>query len=252
MAKKRDPIRDNYFTPLERAERTSDFLFYVSAMLSIAALLVDKGAQQVLHDVIQITFIVSVVAYFVIGLAIRLYFSPRAHDMRYQDFVAHAFGAPLVQGQTQGYYNSTVTTVAVRIAAQTLENSFYSKDTVTQMLHFERVKLVVYIVVFVVSLAYRRTDLDLLCVAAQILFSEQLFSRWLRMEWLRGEFEGTFDRLCQLFRSKANLEVASHELAGRYERAKAIAGITLSSRIFVKRQKTTDAGWNEIRMSLAI
>lgn len=252
MAEKNDPIRDQYFKPLERAELASDALFYLSALLSIAALQVDKASHALAHDMVQVAFIVSVVAYFVIGLAIRLYFSPRAHDMRYQDFVAHAFGTPLVHGQSQGYYNSAAPTVAIRIAAQTLENSFYSKDTVGQMLHFERIKLGLYVIIFIVALAYRRTDLDMLGIAAQILFSEQLFSRWLRMEWLRGEFERTFDHLCRLFRSKADLEIAGHELAGRYERAKAIASITLSSRIFEKRQAVTDAGWKEIRASLGL
>ena len=40
--------------------------------------------------------------------------------MRYRDFVAHAFGRPLVKGQTQGYYNTAAASVAARLAAQTL------------------------------------------------------------------------------------------------------------------------------------
>jgi hypothetical protein len=251
MPNREDAFADTYFRPLERAERANDCLFYASAALSIMALLVDKSIGPV-HDLVQIAFIASVVFYFAIGLAVRLYFSPRANDVRYRDFVAHAFAQPMMQGYSEGYYNSQAPNVAVRFAAQTLENSLYSKDTVTQMLHFERLKLAAYVIVFVVALAYRRTDIDLLGVAAQILFSEQIFSRWLRMEWLRQQFEATFERLCELFRGRADLEVAGHELTGRYERAKAIAGISLSPRIFFKRQALNDAEWANIRTRLGL
>jgi hypothetical protein len=75
-----DPIGEKYFKPLEIAERCSDISFYVAALLSFAALLVEKPDHPVVYDFVQIAFVMAVLFMFVVGIAIRLYWRPNAED----------------------------------------------------------------------------------------------------------------------------------------------------------------------------
>jgi hypothetical protein len=162
------------------------------------------------------------------------------------------FGVPLSHEQTTGYYNSSISGDYNRIAAQLLENSLYSKDTALAMAKVERTKIVIYIIIWLLVALNRGSDLAAVVVVAQIVFSEQLLSRWFGLEWLRREFERTYDELFRLLHSKAKLKVVVLEILGRYEFAKATAGITLSSHVFEKRSPATDAEWARIKKLLEL
>lgn len=136
------------------------------------------------------------------------------------------------------------------MVSQLLENSFYSKDTSLHMARFERVKIFVYVVVWLVCVLNRSADLAALAIAAQILFSEQILSRWLRLEWSRMQYERIYDEAFHLLRTETDLEVVGFDLLGRYEVAKATSGITLSQKIFERRQSFTDTEWKATRQLL--
>jgi hypothetical protein len=250
--KKIDPVGEQYFEPLRVAELIVDILFYVSAAFSILALFADRTSRPVLYSVVQIGFALSVVALFVGSLAIRLYFSPRAQKRRYEDFLAHAFATPLSHQQTTRYYNNSAKTVPLRISAQVLENCLYTKSTASRMVTMERIKIVVYVVIWILIALIRSIDLGIVGVAAQIVFSEQILSRWLRLEWIRLKCESVFDDLFQVIKSGADLELQAVRLLGEYEIAKAIAGITLSTRLFERNQGRVDREWAQIRTTLGI
>jgi hypothetical protein len=181
-----------------------------------------------------------------------LYFSPRAQKRRYEDFLSHAFGTALSHRQTTKYYNNSATATPNRIAAQVLENSFYSRDTSSSMATEERFKIAVYVLIWIIAVLNRSTDLSAIGVAAQIVFSEQVISRWLRIEWLRLKCEALFDELFQLIKSGTSLEVASVKVLGEYEIVKATAAITLSTRLFKRNEERTTREWAEIRKTLGI
>jgi len=247
-----DPIGARYFRPLTIADLAADVLFYVSAALSLVVPLIEQPAYPKLYSVTQIAFAISVIAMFVISLAIRLYFAPRAQVRRYQDFLAHAFGKPLSYQQTSGYYNNAATTVPRRIAAQVLENSFYSSDTLSQMSTIERIKIALYVLLYILVIFNRNTDLATIGVAAQIVFSEQIVSRWLRLEWLRRECERTYDDVYRQLQSKGQMDAFSIESLGRYEIAKATAALSLSSRIFERSAERMNAEWARIGATLGL
>src|SRR6266404_4135071 len=71
---KSDPVRTRFFIPVERAEKWSDWLFYVGVPLSIAALFVHRESHPVCYTVLFILFAVDVLALFIVGTAIKLYF----------------------------------------------------------------------------------------------------------------------------------------------------------------------------------
>jgi hypothetical protein len=205
-----------------------------------------------MFSIVQIGFILSVVALFVVTLTIRLHFSPRAQTKRAVDFLSHAYGTPLSHEQTERYYNNSATTVPARIAAQVLENSFYSKDTASEMVRNERIKISCYVTLWIIAMLSRSTPLTTLAIVAQIMFSEQILSRWLRIEWFRIKCDKIFDDLYRLFQRKDDLEICAVELLVEYETVKATAGIQLSTNMFERNTDRTTREWQKIRHKLGI
>lgn len=250
-----DPIRARYYDAVELADKSSDWLFYVGAVLSIVALLVEKSAHPIVYDWVLILFAVAVVALFAIGIVSRLYLTPRAEDKRRQDFFGSACGVSLTHEKTDGYYNNDFVEPIKRMAAQVLENSHFSKAVALRMAKFERAKVAIYALIWLICLLNRQTDLGIVVAASQAVFSEQVVSRWLRLEWLRMRFEKTYDDVYRLFHSKPaapKFNAMTLESLGMYETAKANGAITLSSRVFHQLNAELSAEWERIKVELKI
>jgi hypothetical protein len=250
-----DPIRARYYDAVELADKASDWLFYVGAALSIGTLLVKREAHPTAYDWLLIFFAIAVVALFAIGLASRLYLTPRAEDKRRQDFFSSACGVSLTHDKTVGYYNNDFTEPIKRMAAQVLENSHFSKAIALRMAKVERAKVIAYALIWLVCLLNRQTDLGIVVAASQAVFSEQVISRWLRLEWLRMRFEKTYEDVYRLFQSKpiaSKFNAMILESLGMYETAKANGAITLSSRVFTEMNDALSIEWDRIRAELHI
>ena len=123
------------------------------------------------------------------------------------------------------------------------------------MARHERIKASAYLLLWLVLLHYRRTDLGWIVAASQAIFSEQILSKWLRLEWLRVRAEKTFDDVFRLFQSRLDeiqFTAGALNSVSMYESAKASASITLSSRIFDDLNPDLSSEWNTIRESLEI
>ncbi|WP_262299009.1 hypothetical protein [Microvirga sesbaniae] len=255
--KRDDPIGREYYSPLKSAEFWSDAAFYIAGALSIAALLVDKATYPRVSDAIQSLFALSVLAIFVSGLAIRLYWSSRARDKRVADFLSNAFGVALIHKQSSGYYNNTQTRPSKRLGAALLENSFFSKTIARGMLPYERTKIALYAAAWILAMLNRATDLALLAAVAQVIFSEQVIARWVRLEWLRTRFEYVYASLYSLIQATSDFESKGYkartiELLLAYETGKAQAGISLSSRLFRKLNPRLSKEWKDISLKLGL
>lgn len=252
-----DPIGPEFYIPLRSAEKVSDAAFYLAGALSIIVLLVDKTSQPKVYGAVQATFAVAVVGIFVSGIVIRTYFASRAHSSRFADFISNAFSVPLVPSPSEGYYNTPAGDPFLRMGASVLENTLFTKSILGRMLRFERLRICVYVLAWLWAAVYRATDLELLAVAAQVLFSEQLLSRWVRMEWLRSRVERLYDDLYALIQStsdRRNKEFRARviETLIRYETSKAQAGLSLSSRVFHKLNPELSNKWRSLCDQLGI
>ncbi|CAJ8754366.1 Uncharacterised protein [Burkholderia pseudomallei] len=241
-----DPIRKRYFDDVELADTATDWLFYVGAVLSVLSLLLDKSAYPRIYDWVQVGFLIDAVVLFVLGQVSRLYLTPRAEDKRRQDFFGRAFDVSLSHEVTDGYYNNDARDPNRKLAAQLLENSLFSKTIALSMARFERIKLLVYAVLWLVCVINRQSDLGVILAASQVVFSEQLVSRWLRLEWLRMRFEKTYDDVYRLFQSRpaaSTFAAMALDSLTSYEAAKSTAGITLSSGTFDKLNPSISNEW---------
>ncbi|MER8376161.1 hypothetical protein [Mesorhizobium sp. M1406] len=235
----------------------SSVIFYLAAALSVAILLIDKQRDPQLYAIVQASFAVSVVAFFISGIVIRTYFAVRAHSSRVADFVSNAFSVPLISSPSKGYYNTTETEPFLRMGMSVLENSLFTKSILRRMLGFERSRVSLYFIVWLWAAFFRTTDLELIAVVAQVLFSEQLVSRWIRMEWLRSRVERLYDDMYALLQSSEPFdgkEFRARVVEGliRYETSKSQAGLSLSTRVFNKMNADLSGKWIDISGQLGV
>jgi hypothetical protein len=250
-----DPIRERFFAAVETAEGASDWLFWAAVALSLASFFAPGSKWAECDQPIQIVFLIVVFVMFALGLALRLYWMPRAEDERRRDFLSNAYAIALTHNQTTGYYNNNQTAPVRRVAANVMENSFFTKSIAGRMAVTERARVGVYTVVLVAVALYRGSDLGLIAIVAQTVLSEVILARWFRIEWLRARSERTYDFLHDLFRQAptgAQFDVKASELYVLYETSKANAGVTLSAAIFEKLNPSLSTEWDDIKRMLNI
>lgn len=251
-----DPIRARYYAALTRAEFWGDCAFWVTAVLSLVVLFVSEKDYPKVFRTLNVAFAVAVFTVFAIGLLTRIYWMPRALHARIQNFFGVAFNAPLTHMQTVGYYNNSQTEPIRRIAAMTMENAFFSKSIALRMLHSERARAAVYVLVYLTALTNRTTEIGLIVGLSQIVFSEQVIVKWIRLEWLRQRCERTYDSLWQLFHSapplKAVFDAQALTALTGYETAKANAAITFPDKLFDKMNASLSTEWDQIRRQLSL
>lgn len=250
-----DPIRERYYRPLEWAGTGSNWLFWLVGVLSIGALVVDRAKDAKAYELVQGVFIIGVLALFALGQAIRLYWTPRAEDKRRDSLLSDAFSVAITHERPTGYYNNEQTNPITRLCASLLEDSFFSKNVVLAMARWERFRMALYVIAWLMALINRSTDLAFGAVVAQAIFSEQIISHWLRLEWLRMRFEKVYDGLYQLIQTTTNFDHDTFRARvvsayGSYETSKGYGGITLSDGVFKKLNPTLSAEWEEIRKTL--
>lgn len=250
-----DPIKDRYFEPVERAERFSRSLFYLVALLSFAVLMVDQKASPAAYDFVQISFAISVIALFVLSTGIRLYWLPRADDGRRADLITSVTGVPLLEARTSDFYVSKETTIIRRLAAHVLQNSLFTKAVCLRMLVAERIKLALYLVLFLIVWHKRSTDPAWTAVAAQVVFSEQLLSLWLRIEWLRTRCERTYESVYAVLQSDSSPHVLYAQAMKwfvYYETSKANAGVVSSESVYNALKSTLEDDWSRVEAALKL
>jgi hypothetical protein len=101
----------------------------------------------------------------------------------------------------------------------------------------------------------RADDLAFPAIAAATIFGEQILMRWLRLEWFRVRSERAYERLRRLFLDGANdREFAAQAIDNFtfYESGKALSAVTLSDRLFRKRNDELSAEWKEVCAQLHI
>jgi hypothetical protein len=168
-----DPISAKYFKPVENAEAASEYLFYVTALVSLAVLFIDKAASPTTYTVVQVIFGVLTVAGISLGLTTKLYWAPRGTDKRISDFVSSAFQVNLTPERTQGYYNNAATDPVRKAGLQLLENCFFTKEIARLMCVRRRVHIAIYGLAWIAVMSYRDASVDFVLVALQVVFSEE-------------------------------------------------------------------------------
>ena len=252
-----DTVGDNYYEPLKKSDAIGTGLFWIISVLSIAMLFIEKSTYPVGYDVIQIIFIISVLIFFLQGQVQSLYLFPRAEDKRRQQLLSNSYDVSLTHENTVGYYNNDQKNPLRRLAASIMESAFFTREIVRNMLLRQRIKTGGYLLIYIIAVFNRSTNLEFLAVAAQAVFSEEIIARWLRMEWLRSRSEQVFDNLNRLFISNKSFsgsvaQSQAIDLFSFYETTKSRAAVLLSSKLFHIHNPRLTEEWENIRRRLGI
>lgn len=252
-----DTVGKNYYKPAQRIDAIGGALFWLVASLSIAILLVDSTAHPLGYRILQIVFIVFAILFFAQGMVQRLYFLPRAEDKRRQELLSNSFGVPLTHEVTVGYYNNDQKEPLNRLAASVMESAFFTENIVRKMLVWQRMKTIGYIIIYIIAVLERSANLELLTIAAQLIFSEEIVARWARMEWLRCRSEKVFENLNGLFTSQQPFSQPATQsrvldLFSLYETTKSTTASILSDSTFQKHNPRLTEEWKQICNRLGI
>jgi hypothetical protein len=199
---------------------------------------------------LQVSFLISVIVLFVLDQATGLYLLPRGADARALDFFSRAYGQTLSHERTNEYYNSAATSPVESIAAQTFENSLFTKEIANRMFRAAIPITGVYLVLWLGAVLYRGTPLTFLATCAQVVFGEQIIAKLLRLFWLKARCEQVFTDLTNIFAAGVqNPTFAARTMMTytKYESAKAVAGITLSSKIFEDVNPRLSITWEHLK-----
>ncbi|WP_085507151.1 hypothetical protein [Thalassobacillus devorans] len=124
----------------------------------------------------------------------------------------------------------------------------------------ERVILGTFLLLFLLAILFRNTELELISILAQTLFASTLISAYLRLEVLHSKNKSIYNCLYDIFlfhsqSTSENDEKLSAKLLDcfvKYESAKAYSGVKQDSKVFLKINPQVTQEWEEIKRSLNI
>jgi hypothetical protein len=248
---------EKYYKPIETIDEWNNRIFWISAILSIVVFFKTQIPWSVLQDLPETLFIATAIIHLVLSVYVRFYLFPVAEHKRRRQLLSDSFAVPLITETTQKYYNNDITPSVARLGANVLENTLFAKNLTDKMAVKERLKVFSYFLVWILALVWRSTNLGLLVIVTQTLFSSEIIENWIRLELLYRETENIYNELYNKFLHKTNLSssdgIASVlDAFATYESIKSMTGVRQLRSIFVTVNPELSKEWDKIREKLEI
>jgi len=248
---------ERYYKPIESLDYLNQWLFWCSALLSILVFFGSQIPWIHLQGLFEELFVVLVLVHLVISLYIRYNLFPIAERKRRQQLLSDSFAVPLISESTQKYYNNEISPSLERLGANVLENALFTKTICSKMAIRERIKILLFFVVWILAILCRSTDLGLLVIITQTLFSSEIVENWIRIEVLSHQTAKIYDEIYNLFLLKVDFDstdgIASIlEKFASYEANKSRTSVILSRSIFLDTNSALSQEWDLIRRKLGI
>jgi len=252
--KKRLDSLDKCYKSIEQFEKLSTVLYWLLFVLSLITLYTNDVD---MNYILSALFIIFTLAFSIANNFLKIYLIPRAENKRRVHLLSNSLGISLDNEKTNAYYNNSINPSFLRLGANVFENSLFAKTVVSKMLVRERIKITLYILLFLVSILYKGANLSAVAIIAQTLFSGEVICKWLYMECLKNENEKIFDGLHNLFLSysdsrKNEFTAQIIDYVVKYESVKSYCGIKQSSKIFFQINSEVSKEWEEIKKKLKI
>lgn len=243
-----------YYDVAKKANTLVNILYLATTAISLS-LLFSSDIPDPFTDYLQTIFVAGVVVLFFANLCTRLYLIPRAEKMRRKQMLSDAFDTSLILEKTSQYYNNEYAPSIMRLGANAMENSYFSKEITSEMLKKTRLLVSAYLTVWFILFTIRETELATLIWITQVVFSGEVIAYWFSQEVIRFRFESVYEQLRAFFHhatdadnSKATATILDAVIS--YESAKASGGILLSTNIFEKLNPRLTQSWEKIRSDL--
>jgi len=247
---------ERHYEPVKMVSDLAVYLYWASIVISIIILYKDSMPYKSWSDIITYLFPVLVVGKFITQNVINLWLLPAAENNRRESMLSDSFGVPLSQDQTNLYYNNKLRPSLDRMALSTMENTYFTKNTLLIMLKRSIIISGAYFLLWFVLLQSRDTSIDWVWIATQTLFSELILLKTLKIGVYYFRVSTIFRELHthHLYKINAsnNTGIAKIiELFTEYETAKAHASLLLSEKIFKKHNPRLTAEWEKLKSGLS-
>ncbi|MDP1442605.1 hypothetical protein [Priestia megaterium] len=241
---------DSYFQKVSNANKWTNLLFWFTVVCSIIILFTDR--QPTINNVINIIFIVATFGYFVFSNWLSLFLLREAQNKRRIHLLSNSLGVRLDDEHTNMYYNNSEEPSIIRLSINVFENSLFTWRVTEEMLKKERIKVLSYVLIWLLLVLIRDINLNFIAVIAQTLFTTGLLINYIKLELLRSSCCQVFNEFRQIFLnngSSISKEVTATllSLVFRYETAVASMGIHLSSTTFHNINPTVTQEWERVK-----
>ncbi|MCH1627208.1 hypothetical protein [Fredinandcohnia quinoae] len=253
MTTERIDTVENYFNRLTRMSKISNILFWMSVICSFAVFFTSNNVG--INSTMNIIFILITILYFTFSNWVSIFLLREAQNKRRTHLLSNSLGVRLDDEETNLYYNNPQSPSLLRLGMNVFENSLFTCRVTEEMAKWERIKVFVYIIIWLLLLLFRETNLNLLSIVAQTIFTTGILVTWIRLEVLRYSSNQIFNELRQVFLAnglkgnrKSNSLILS--LVFRYETTVASMGIHLSSRVFHRINSSVSEEWEKIKKNI--
>lgn len=252
MSERKDTVQ-KYFDKVDVVNCIHNILFWTSAILSI---LIFFSKDLNIESTLNILFILVTILYFTFSSFLSVFLIRHAQDKRRTNFLTDSLGIKLDDEITNEYYNNSQIPSLTRLGVNAFENSLFTMRTSEKMLIKERLKVGIYILLWLILTLVRNTDIYLIAIIGQTLFTSGILIHWLKLEVLSYSCNRIFNDFRQLFISsdinnKENQAIIL-KLVFQYETVKANMGVHMSSKIFFRINKQVSDEWERIKANVGL
>lgn len=246
---------DNYFQPVIKVNKWSGYLFWFSVLCSCLVFFTEKNP--LLNTGINIVFIIINVTYFIISNWVSLSLLREAQSKRRVHLLSDALGVKLDDEQTQLFYNNTQKESLIRLGMNVFENTLFTWRVTEEMVKTERVKVVFYILLFILLMLINGININFISIIAQTVFTTGLIVNGIKLEILRSSCKQLFNEFRQVFlnngtKNSQKVSAILLQLVFRYETTVASMGILTSTKVFDKINPKVSSEWEKVKENLSL
>ncbi|MEK3977349.1 hypothetical protein MKZ20_21705 [Psychrobacillus sp. FSL K6-2684] len=245
----------NHFIPVNTANKWSIGLFWTSVVFSCLVFFTDGN--QLYNNVANIIFIMVSISYFIVSNWVSLFLLREARDKRRVQLLSNALGVKLDDEHTHLYYNNNQKESLVRLGMNAFENSLFTWRVTEEMGKTERIKVVLYLLFFVLITLINGISINFISIIAQTVFTTGLIVNQIRLEILRSSCKHLFAEFRQLFltngtRYSQKFAAILLQLVFKYETTVASMGVHTSTKIFNKINSDVTQEWEKVKKNLSL
>ncbi|WP_341299701.1 hypothetical protein MHB44_14260 [Lysinibacillus sp. FSL H8-0500] len=253
MVEQRVDTLEIYFKRVNLVSNVSNVLFWMSLFFSYVIFFADKNSQ--INTIITIIFIILTILYFIFSNLLSIFLLKEAQNKRRVHLISDSLGTKLDDEETNLYYNNSQTPSIIRLGMNVFENTLFTWRVTEQMVKAERLKVLIYIIIWLSLILIRDINLNLISTIAQTIFTTGLLVSWVKLEVLRCSCDKLFGEFRQLFlingiKNNKKVNALILNLVIRYETTVASMGINLSTKTFKKINPIVTAEWEKIKSNI--
>lgn len=227
-----------------------------STVLSVINILIALGIIIFhLEDNYLIVFIaiIFIVLYFVFELINDFGLKYDAESLRRKNAIEVGFGMDFSNEKTEGYYSNDTPESFQKYILNIFESCFYTNSIVEKMKTHSIIKLIAYVVIFILIIVFF-SDKQIVLLAAEVIFSASLLPKEAKvlvfMHKIKDIYKKMYNALITMGCNDRKTAVCLLSYAIEYESIKAYFNVSLSERLYKRMHSELETSFEEIKSKI--